>query len=192
MAVCSRVLQALLALVFCCACAVGADASPSAGLLAPPGVCGPAADQLNLDIATAERAMLCLTNYARGRAGDRSLAGNELLNSAGQSKLASDVLCGDFTHSPCGRPFVSVFAPYLAGASGYAIAENIAWSTGQYGTPRQTMNTWLNSPQHRRNILDPAYRDLGIGYLTRQSFQGMTDATLWSQEFGRRSPSLRP
>src|SRR5204862_256936 len=38
---------------------------PYAALLAPSGVCGAAADQLSLDLAVAEQAMTCLTNYAR-------------------------------------------------------------------------------------------------------------------------------
>lgn len=174
-------------------CVAGADAAPTASLLAPDGVCGPAADRLNLDAAVAERAMLCLTNYARRHSGRKPLVLNALLDRAGRAKLAADLSCGDFSHSPCGRPFQSVFGPYLAGASSYTIGENIAWGTGQYGTPRQTMNSWLNSPEHLQNILGSAFRDLGIGYLAGQSFQGTTGVTLWSQEFGGRSrtPSRR-
>lgn len=164
-----------------------AQAGPAASLLAPAGACGPAADRLDLDAATAERAMLCLTNYARRHAGRKPLKLNALLDGAGQAKLAADVSCGDFSHTPCGTPFQSVFGSYLAGASSYTIGENIAWSTGPYGTPRQTMNTWLHSPEHLQNILTGGFRDLGIGYLAEQSFQGMTGATLWSQEFGGRS-----
>jgi len=173
--------------VACGVCAAGADAAPTASLLAPAGVCGPAADRLNLDAATAERAMLCLTNYARRHAGRKPLAVNALLARAGQAKLAADLSCGDFSHSPCGQPFQSVFGSYVSGASWYKIGENIAWGTGRYGTPRQTMNGWLNSPEHLQNILDSAFHDLGIGYLAGQSFQGTTGATLWSQEFGGRS-----
>ena len=47
---------------------------------------------------------------------------------------------------------------------------------------------FMNSPEHRQNILSPAFHELGIGYLSEQSFQGTTGATLWSQEFGTRSP----
>lgn len=170
-------------------------AAPSADLLAPAGVCGPAADRLDLGAADAERAMLCLTNYARSHSGLKPLVPNRLLNRAGQEKLAADVSCGDFSHSPCGKPFQSVFGSYLAGASwytiGYTIGENIAWGTGEYGTPRQAMNSWLNSPEHLRNILDVAFHDLGIGCLAGQRFQGMTGATLWSQEFGGRSRAVR-
>jgi len=61
--------------------------------------------------------------------------------------------------------------------------------TGSFGTPRQTMSGWLHSTGHRENILTAAYAELGIGYLPGQTFQGYNGATLWSQEFGLRSPA---
>jgi uncharacterized protein YkwD len=133
--------------------------------------------------------MQCLTNYARAEQGVAPLQLNATLNAAGQAKLASDITCAEFSHTPCGQPFDSVFATYLQGATSYEIGENIAWGTGTFGTPRQTMNGWLHSTGHRENILTAAYAELGIGYLPAQTFQGYTGATLWSQEFGLRSPA---
>jgi uncharacterized protein YkwD len=171
------------------AAAAGAADDPYAVLLAPPGTCGPAADQLGLDAPTAELAMQCLTNYARAQQGLTPLQLNATLNAAGQAKLGSDLSCGEFSHTPCGQPFDVVFATYLQGATSYQIGENIAWGTGSYGTPRQAMNGWLHSDGHRENILTAAYTELGIGYLPGESLQGYSGATLWSQEFGVRSPS---
>ena len=161
---------------------------PYAALLAPPGTCGASADQLGLDPATAQVAMQCLTNYARAHEKLAPLALNATLDAAGQTKLKADLTCGEFTHTPCGAPFDAVFAPYVQGAASYAIGENIAWGTGSYGTPRSTMDAWLNSDGHRENILNPAFAELGVGYLSGQTFQGYGGATLWSQEFGVRSP----
>jgi uncharacterized protein YkwD len=169
--------------------AAGAADDPYAALLAPSGTCGAAADQLNLDAATAEAAMLCLTNYARAQEGLAPLHPNATLDAAGQAKLAADLSCAEFSHTPCGHPFDTVFAAYLQGATSYEIGENIAWGTGDYGTPRSTMNGWLHSEGHRENILTAAYTDLGIGYVPSQPFQGYEGATLWSQEFGTRSPA---
>jgi uncharacterized protein YkwD len=165
-----------------------ATTNSSANLLAPPGACGAAADRLNLDTATAQRAMLCLTNYARRRVGVEPLVANPLLNAAGQAKLDADISCGDFSHTPCSRPFEGVFSAYIAGATSYRLGENIAWGTGDFGAPRQTMAAWLNSSGHRRNILNGSFHELGVGYLADQTFQGASGATFWSQEFGTRSP----
>ena len=162
---------------------------PYAALLAPSGQCGTAADQLSLDQATAQQAMTCLTNYARTQSGLVPLQPNSALNGAGQAKLAADLSCAEFSHTPCGRPFTAVFDTYVAGATSYTVGENIAWGTGSFGTPRQTMNGWLHSTGHRENILRADYRELGIGYLAAQTFQGYAGATLWSQEFGVRAPA---
>jgi uncharacterized protein YkwD len=167
-----------------------AAADPYAAMLAPSGTCGPTADQLGLDAATAQLAMQCLTNYARAQQGLSPLQLSPVLNAAGQAKLKSDVSCAEFSHTPCGQPFDTVFASYVQGATSYQIGENIAWGTGTYGTPRQTMNGWLHSAGHRENILTAVYAELGIGYLPAQTFQGYDGATLWSQEFGLRSPSV--
>ena len=166
----------------------GAVDDPYASLLAPSGTC-PSADTLGLDATTAQSAMLCLTNFARAQSGLPPLRLNSTLSSAGQAKLAADLSCGEFSHTPCGQPFDSVFSAYVQGATSYEIGENIAWGTGSFGTPRNTMNGWLHSDGHRENILTAAYAELGIGYLAGQSFQGYSGATLWSQEFGVRSPT---
>jgi uncharacterized protein YkwD len=185
-----------LALFACLAALAGASAAAASedALLAPAGTCT-AADQLSLDQATAQQSMLCLTNWARTQSGLPALQLDTTLNDAGKAKLAADVSCGEFTHTPCGNPFSSVFAGYLSGARGYSIGENIAWGTGHYGTPRETMNGWLQSPGHRANILTAAFRDIGVGYLPGQTFEGYGGATLWSQEFGVRdgaAPAAKP
>ena len=181
-----------VALLACASAALSAGSAqaakdPYASLLAPPAVCGSAADALSLEQAVAVRTMLCLTNYARTRSGLEPLRANPLLAQAGQAKLTADLACGELSHTPCGKPFRSVFAVYLKGASSYQLGENIAWGSGNLGTPRQTMNSWLHSTRHRENILTPGFRDLGIGYEPDETFQGYSAATLWSQEFATRN-----
>jgi uncharacterized protein YkwD len=171
------------------AASTGRAADDPAALLAPAGTCGAADDELNLSQAAAAQAMLCLTNFARARAGLAALRASTALDQAGAAKLAANISCNEFSHTPCGEPFSDVFAAYLAGANGYRIGENIAWGTGSYGTPRQTMLAWLNSAGHRENILNAEFQELGIGYLAGQTFLGYSGAALWSQEFGTRAPA---
>jgi uncharacterized protein YkwD len=178
------------ALVLASTAGAAATDDPYAALVAPSGTCGPAADQLGLDTATAQVAMQCLTNYARAQECLAPLQPNTTLNAAGQAKLERNISCAEFSHTPCGQPFDTVFSSYVQGATSYQIGENIAWGTGSYGTPRQAMNGWVHSAGHRENILTAAYSELGIGYLPGQTFQGYDGATLWSQEFGLRTPGL--
>src|SRR5262249_25403319 len=53
--------------------------------------------------------------------------------------------------------------PARLAAQGYRAinwGENIAWG---YRAADQTVDGWLNSPPHRANLLNPKFRDVGIG-----------------------------
>ncbi len=74
---------------------------------------------------------------------------------------------------------------YTGRASRYLIAENIAWGSSHLATPRSVVARWLQSPAHKRNILDAGYREVGVGvaagptaYLPRAAF--------YATDFGRR------
>ena len=178
---------ALLCAVLVFAGGAAAADDPYAALLAPRGTCGPADEQLNLDVSAAQLVMQCLTNYARVQSELKPLQLNSTLNAAGNAKLAADLSCGVFSHEPCGKPFDSVFAAYTQGATSYQIGENLAWGTGSHGTPRQIMSAWLHSTGHRENILTATFTDVGVGYFPNEAFLGYTGAALWSQQFGTRT-----
>ncbi len=58
--------------------------------------------------------------------------------------------------------------PYF-GYRGFGGAENaICWG-GFLPSPEQAVESWMNSPGHRGNILDPNHREIGLGYYLRQS-----------------------
>jgi uncharacterized protein YkwD len=59
--------------------------------------------------------------------------------------------------------------------------ENIA--AGQ-PTPGDVIDTWMASPGHRANILNPNFCDIGVGYVYVAS---STYGHYWTQNFGRRS-----
>jgi uncharacterized protein YkwD len=71
-------------------------------------------------------------------------------------------------------------------AAGYdwaAAGENIA--TG-LGTPRAVLRAFMASPGHCQNILNPTYRDIGVG-VDRRSVAGVaTGPATWTEDFGRR------
>lgn len=62
-----------------------------------------------------------------------------------------------------------------------AVGENIA--TG-YPTPRQAVAGWMASPDHCRNILDPAFRDVGTGEVPAAVRGWAAGPATWTQEFG--------
>jgi uncharacterized protein YkwD len=61
-------------------------------------------------------------------------------------------------------------------------AENIA--AGQE-TPEEVVQSWINSPSHRANLLDPQLKETGVGYYFLAADTGNTNYNYyWTQEFG--------
>jgi uncharacterized protein YkwD len=66
-----------------------------------------------------------------------------------------------------------------------AFGENLAWGQGELGSPEHTLQLWLNSPPHRKNLLGGSWRDLGIAYERGHMF-GRDGVALWVLQLGRR------
>jgi uncharacterized protein YkwD len=67
------------------------------------------------------------------------------------------------------------------GYNWFAAGENIA--TG-FATPASVMSGWMNSPDHRANILNPTYTDIGIGENPHPVRGYGTGGGTWTQDFG--------
>ena len=83
---------------------------------------------------------------------------------ASANRKAHDIKrCGQFSHYACGRnPFYwEQRVGFFRGS--YGALENLALTFGPGTTVRGAMDLWLNSPEHRRNLLAPQYRNVGTG-----------------------------
>jgi len=54
-----------------------------------------------------------------------------------------------------------------AGINYMAAGENLA---GKIKTPKKVVAAWMNSPSHRKNIMDPAFSQIGIGYVASGNY----------------------
>ena len=130
--------------------------------------------------------VLELTNAARAQArscgatafaATTPLVYNAALEGAAQGHAADMAAKNYFSHtSQDGRSFSQRIT-----AAGYAwtrIAENIA--AGQ-STPDSVVAGWLTSPGHCQNIMNPALKELGVGYAPGGSY-----GHYWVQNFGTR------
>ncbi|TFE33985.1 CAP domain-containing protein [Frankia sp. B2] len=115
------------------------------------------------------------TNFERRAAGCPPLIVDLRLAAAAQAHSVDMATVGYFGHgSPDGRsPFDRIAA---AGFSFSIAAENIA--AGQR-TVAEVMRGWMNSPEHRSNILTCSLTRIGVGYAT-----GGRYGTYWTQDFG--------
>jgi uncharacterized protein YkwD len=136
-----------------------------------------------------EQEVLQLTNEARGQGaccGDEGcfsasapLVLDAALRSAARSHAADMAARDYFAHdSPEGlSPFDRMRE---GGYRGCAMGENIA--AGQLD-PGEVMASWLQSPGHCANLMQPDFTVLGVGYV-EGDLDGARFAPLWVQNFG--------
>lgn len=114
------------------------------------------------------RSIGCLVNRARHRHGLRRVRTSGRLKRAAEKHTDYMKRHHCFSHECRGEPsFVSRLkrVNYVVGGLSYwKIGENIAWGGGRQGTPKAIVRSWLRSPGHRGNILDPQFRQLGVGF----------------------------
>jgi len=151
------------------------------GLIAPVGACPQT--RLDASVAAQERAMLCMTNFARESSGVVALDINATLEESARDKSHDILRCDSFSHYACGREFT-----YWMRATGYLstecwhAGENLAWGADEYGTVRSIFRAWMRSPTHRQNILGN-FTQIGIDLQTGR-LEGIAGTHVWTEHFG--------
>jgi uncharacterized protein YkwD len=62
------------------------------------------------------------------------------------------------------------------------VGETLAWTAKPQGAVGRIVDAWLESPEHRRILLDGGYRQVGIGVATGR-FEGYPDAVVVTADF---------
>jgi uncharacterized protein YkwD len=118
--------------------------------------------------------LLSDTNSQRSAHGEAGLHLNSLLDRAAQNK-AADMASKDYWshNSPSGKtPWDFITA---AGYKYQTAGENLAYG---FATSADTVTGWMNSPEHRANILNTSYKDVGFGIINIPNYQGDGPQTL--------------
>ncbi len=118
--------------------------------------------------------LLSGTNNQRVANGLGALALNSMLSRAAQAK-AQDMMTNDYwSHvSPSGvTPWYWITN---AGYSYQTAGENLAYG---FATSADTITGWMNSPEHRANILNTSYKDVGFGIINAPNYQGTGPETI--------------
>jgi uncharacterized protein YkwD len=146
----------------------------------------------NANVDAVRTSTLCLLNVERTSRGLTPLKSNRYLLKAARRYSHLMVQERFFAHvSPEGSTLVTRVrkgTKYLRGAHSWTLGENLAWGSGDLATPANTVRAWMNSPGHRRNVLTPTFRHIGIGVVTGAPAptHGFPAAT-YTTDFGRRS-----
>lgn len=132
--------------------------------------------------------VIARTNSYRVAHGCHALVANPILMGTAQAHSA-DMATHDFVgHNSSSGATIGARIK----AAGYAystFAENIAW--GQT-SPEQVVDMWFNetppNDAHRKNILNCALHDIGVGYVYLAIDPGkVTSHTYWTEDFGTRA-----
>jgi uncharacterized protein YkwD len=167
---------------------------PALGRPMPPEAGGPVAPQrVSLSAAEElERPILDQLNAVRRAHGLRPLRLSSALARAADDHVRALALAGQFRHEwSDGRAFNTWIRRYypIGGARFWSVGENLIWSSGGLDAA-QTANAWLASPSHRRVLLTPSWRELGIGVVRAQGAGGRyggADVYIAAADFGVRS-----
>ncbi|CJG20112.1 uncharacterized protein%2C YkwD family [Streptococcus pneumoniae] len=124
------------------------------------------------DASQFEQKVVDLVNQERQKQGLKPLTLNKKLSDVARAKSKDMMDKGYFDHnSPTyGSPFDMM---KQFGIEYTTAGENIA--KGQQ-SPEDVMNAWMNSDGHRKNILNPDFTEIGVGYVKG-------DTTYWTQQF---------
>ncbi|MEJ7785548.1 MAG: CAP domain-containing protein [Solirubrobacteraceae bacterium] len=108
-------------------------------------------------------ATLCLLNQERATAGTTPLTAEPRLAQISLEYAAQMAAQAFFAHvSPSGQTLRDRFA--AASYDFLNAGENLAQATITIATPARIVESWMASPGHRQNILDPHFREVGMGY----------------------------
>lgn len=111
-----------------------------------------------------EQALLEATNNARLQAGLLPLEYDEKLALAARQHATEMARLDYLSHSsPLPENASLTQRVAQAGSSARSLAENIAFLSSSSNVAQESIQGWLNSPGHRRNLLEPSFTHVGFG-----------------------------
>ena len=132
--------------------------------------------------------LLSYTNSQRLRDNEQSLTLNAELNAAAQAKAQDMVKNNYWSHTaPDGRTAWSFIT-----ASGYnyqTAGENLAYG---FSGAQSVIAGWMNSTEHRANMLNASYQNVGFGVASSPNYQGHGPETVIVAEYATPAVSTSP
>ena len=129
---------------------------------------------------------LCLINGERRAHGVRTVRTDAKLYRAAIRHSRDMVANRYFAHeSRSGARFSARIARtgWMVGRGRWAVGENLGWGSGTQATPRSIVAAWMKSAGHRKNLLDPRYRVIGIG-IASGAPAGTNGGLTYTTDFG--------
>jgi uncharacterized protein YkwD len=136
-----------------------------AGLvLATAGVAGAAGSSSSTRLNTLDKSLLVQINAVRQAHALRPLKLSAALSAAADQHTTEMGNAGYFAHASLDHTLFwqRIQRSYPArGHHSWSVGENLLWLAPDVSAA-DAISLWLNSPEHRANLLDPAWREIGI------------------------------
>lgn len=135
------------------------------------------------------RAILCLVNAERTSRGLRALRSNSALARAAARHSGDMVRRKYFSHdSPSGSSMLDRVraSGFIPRRGTWIVGENLAYGSGSLARPGAIVRSWMASPGHRANILQPRFRLMGIGIARGVPVRGVSGGATYTTNFGAR------
>lgn len=150
--------------------------------------CG-GADQpaYSMSSKAASKATLCLLNKERSARGLKPLHIDKKQEKAANKHNRVMLKQNCFSHQcPGEKDLVGRISAvnYLPCTCTWGVAENLAWGTGETASPAKIVDAWMGSSDHKVNILNPQYDEIGIAIHTGSPEGGSSGASTYTTDFG--------
>lgn len=170
------------------AAAVAAPATAAADDTCPTRDLAPTADNLG----QVSSAMLCAMNEQRLAAGLAPLRRSAQLDRGARYHGQDMAFYGYFAHQRSGEPSLVQrirATGYFAHVRRALYTENLADAPQASDSAGAVVDAWMESPEHRTNLLTARFRDAGIAVVpvpAATAFYPDTPSTLFVVDYGRR------
>jgi len=138
-----------------------------------------------------ESGVLVDINAFRAQHGLARLRLNTRLTAAARAHSSQMAEDGYFAHeSADGSPFWKRVQSFYRSSPWrfWSVGENLLWSSPSID-PRRALTLWLASPEHRKNLMNPRWREIGVSAVHAPSAPGTykgLDVTIVTTDFGVR------
>jgi uncharacterized protein YkwD len=140
-------------------------------------------------LKTEEKRILDLHNAVRKKHGLVSLCVDPALTRAARAHSKEMIGKRYFRHESFDGETVGARLKRF-GYDWYASGENIAWGSGSMSRPDDRFKGWMESPGHRANILNGAFREVGVGTASGDPKKTgeQVEEVMYTVDFGSRRP----
>jgi uncharacterized protein YkwD len=138
----------------------------------------------------ARASIRCFVDRERRQRGIAELHTDRRLRHAAQNHTEAMMRKGCFAHECPGEGSVEARlrnVGYILGSlARWAYAENIAYGHKRGSTPKTIVKAWMKSPGHRASMLNPLYREIGVGFAHGIPGARKADGGTFTTDFGMR------